>query len=141
MVERVRLPAPPPRKRGLTPGHRLSIGNRGPAVKAEKRFLTAALINELARIVDPKRRMTNTHKIVEKLVSLAAVGDLTAIKDIFDRIEGKPAQSITQEIVGKDGGPIRTITANMSIEEAERVYQDTINGVYLTNGSMNGKIP
>jgi molecular chaperone GrpE (heat shock protein) len=42
--------------------------------------------------------------LAEKLVDAVANGDLQAIKELGDRIDGKPAQAIT----GADGGPLET---------------------------------
>ena len=45
--------------------------------------------------------------IAERLLDKAAEGDMTAIKELGDRLDGRPAQSIT----GADGGPIVIIQA------------------------------
>mgnify|MGYP001590169695 CR=1 FL=1 len=45
-------------------------------------------------------------KIAEKTVMKAAEGDMMAIREIGDRLDGKPTQQT--EITGKDGGPIET---------------------------------
>ena len=42
-------------------------------------------------------------EIATKLIEKALDGDMAAIKEIGDRIDGKPAQ----EIMGEDGGPIQ----------------------------------
>lgn len=47
-------------------------------------------------------------EIADKLVALATEGDMQAIKEIGDRLDGKPAQSM--EIGGPDGGPLETVT-------------------------------
>jgi len=41
-------------------------------------------------------------KLAKKLVDKAEEGDIQCLREVGDRIEGKPAQSI----VGEDGGPI-----------------------------------
>lgn len=41
--------------------------------------------------------------LAEKLLLLADAGDISALKELGDRIEGKPAQAIT----GADGGPLQ----------------------------------
>jgi len=41
--------------------------------------------------------------VVAKLVDKAIDGDVTAIREIADRVDGKPAQAVT----GPDGGPIQ----------------------------------
>jgi hypothetical protein len=44
--------------------------------------------------------------IVRKLVDKAELdGDLPATKELFDRIEGKAAQSVA--VTGQDGGPVK----------------------------------
>lgn len=53
--------------------------------------------------------------IVDKLIDQAVDGDKTAAGMIFDRVDGKPEQSI--EASGPDGGPI-------PIERIERVITD-----------------
>jgi ribosomal protein L17 len=40
--------------------------------------------------------------IADKLIDLAAEGDMAAIRELGDRLDGKPAQAIT----GADGGPL-----------------------------------
>jgi hypothetical protein len=44
--------------------------------------------------------------LADKLVEAAASGEAWAIKEIGDRLDGKPAQST--ELSGPDGGPILT---------------------------------
>ena len=44
-------------------------------------------------------------KVVETLFSSAGEGDVQAIKEIADRLDGKPAQAI----VGADGGPLEVV--------------------------------
>lgn len=43
-------------------------------------------------------------QIADKLIELAAEGDMQAIKELGDRIDGKPKQQT--EITGAEGGPI-----------------------------------
>jgi molecular chaperone GrpE (heat shock protein) len=42
--------------------------------------------------------------LAEKLIEAVSKGDLQALKEFGDRIDGKPAQAIT----GADGGPLET---------------------------------
>lgn len=51
--------------------------------------------------------------IAEELIKLCASGDLPALRELGDRLDGKPAQAIT----GADGGPLQ-------IEKIERVIVD-----------------
>lgn len=46
-------------------------------------------------------------KLAEKIVEKALDGDVPALREIGDRVEGKPAQAIT----GADGGPLVVIQA------------------------------
>lgn len=57
-------------------------------------------------------------KIADSLITEAMTGNIQAIKEIGDRIDGKPAQSI--EATGLDGGAIR-------LERIERVITDPAN--------------
>jgi len=43
---------------------------------------------------DSGKKTTYLNRIAAKVVSMAANGDAQAYKELFDRIEGKPAQSI-----------------------------------------------
>lgn len=52
-------------------------------------------------------------KIAEVVVTKALAGDKDAVKEIGDRLDGKPAQSIT----GADGGPVQ-------LESIRRVIVD-----------------
>lgn len=51
--------------------------------------------------------------IAETLLTKAADGDMTAIRELGDRLDGRPAQAIT----GADGGPIQ-------LEKIQRVIVD-----------------
>ena len=46
-------------------------------------------------------------RIADKLATLAEGGDLAAIRELADRLDGKPAQ--TQVHSDADGGPLRVI--------------------------------
>jgi len=54
-------------------------------------------------------------ELAEKLLSLCDEGDLAALKEMADRIEGKPAQSMT--LSGDEDAPLVT--------RIERVIQNT----------------
>lgn len=45
------------------------------------------------------------HRVVEKLVEKAEEGEIQAIREVFDRLEGKPAQAI----VGDGDEPIEHV--------------------------------
>lgn len=54
--------------------------------------------------------------IAKQLISNATEGKLDSIKEVADRLDGKPMQAT--EITGKDGGPIET--RELSDTEAAR---------------------
>jgi hypothetical protein len=127
MVARVTLEKPKSKGHRFTKGHRLSVGNAGNNldVRRRKRFLTEGLIHILT-IEDPKKRERLMDRMLKKYASLAVNGKGRAdvIRDIFDRVEGKPVQAV--ELTGKDGAAIKTITGQMTIEEAARAYAETV---------------
>lgn len=57
-------------------------------------------------------------KIADALIDKAAEGDIQAIKELGDRLDGKALQGL--EITGEDGGPVR-------LEKVERVIVDPAN--------------
>lgn len=76
------------------------------AANGRRTIMTDALMLALKREVDgldgkPTKRL---NMIAERLAEKAAEGDTQAIKEIFDRTEGKAAQAI--ELSGQGGGPI-----------------------------------
>ena len=76
-----------------------------PCGKRSSRPLTDALITRLMFPVDEKPRKgelrTAAHAIVEKLIERAVSGDLRAISEIYDRVEGKAIQTVKAEIEQK----------------------------------------
>jgi hypothetical protein len=64
-----------------------------------------ALLLEVSReVADPEngKKIKRLRLVARKLVDQAIAGDISAIREINDRIDGKVAQAIT----GEDGGPI-----------------------------------
>lgn len=47
------------------------------------------------------------NRLAEKLLDACEVGELPALKELGDRLDGKPAQSI--DLGNRDGDPFRTI--------------------------------
>jgi hypothetical protein len=74
------------------------MAGRPPAEKSFK----AALDKAIAQ--DPQA----LRKAADKLLAMAADGEAWAVKELADRLDGKPAQAIT----GKDGGPISVILSS-----------------------------
>lgn len=69
------------------------------------KILRDALVLELNRMTDAEdgAKIKKVNRIVHKLVDAAMDGKIDAIKEIFDRVEGKPTQAIS----GDDGGPLQ----------------------------------
>lgn len=73
-------------------GNKAAVGSGGPGSRTK--FLTEALISQLNEL-DPKTRKEKFHTLVAVLIRRAIKKeDAYAIKEIFDRVEGKPAQLI-----------------------------------------------
>jgi hypothetical protein len=122
--------------KGFEPGHKKSIGNRGPEFRALNRFITARIRAKLLEL-DPQTRAMNVHAMVDALFELAMQGGedgqplLGAIIAIMDRVEGKPAQAVIAEISGPGKGPI--VTVDTPLEELAERYGEMI-GAQSVNG-------
>ncbi len=84
---------------------RRAQGNSGPGLKGEKLWRDALRI-ELFR-PDEKHNVKRLQMIAAKVVDLAIAGDMDAIKEIGNRIDGKPNMSV--EHTGDGGGPIQYV--------------------------------
>lgn len=71
--------------------------------KANEQVFRHALMEKLNEL-DPKTGHKGIHRIAKKLMELAEDGDLGAIREVMDRVDGKPKQAI--EASGPDGGDI-----------------------------------
>lgn len=60
------------------------------------------LIEDALEELDQDQGMTYKVIVAKKLATMAAGGDLLAIKEINDRIDGKPKQAIDHTTNGKD---------------------------------------
>jgi len=96
------------KKRPLSPsafkkGNKVGVGNPGPSRPS---FLTQTLISQLNEI-DRHTGKEKMHSIAERLIQLAMggrykigrkwynfPGELSAIKEVFDRVQGRPVQSV-----------------------------------------------
>lgn len=112
---------------GLRPGHRKSVGNRGPMFKRAEKRIHAILADVLSRECKRVKGKTNAYVICEKMVEQAVGGDLGFIKEVWDRHVGKPVAPV--EVSGPNKGPVETIHSDHSDEMASQLYQDTLNGV------------
>jgi glutaminase len=91
-------------------------------LRKQKRFMTAALVEELIKSGDDEEGFLI--QITKKLLGLAASGEMAAIKEVFDRVEGKPVQAV--ELTGANQGPLMIINASMTPADAAREYARTL---------------
>jgi hypothetical protein len=75
-------------------------GNPNGRPKRDK-FLTQQLIAEL-RLIDPKTQVNRTRRVIQALIDKAEEGDVAAIREVLDRVEGK----VTQIIGGDEESPL-----------------------------------
>ncbi len=68
---------------------------------------------------------THRRKLAKRLLDLAHSDDesvaLAALKYIYDRVDGRPAETVHQEVTGKDGGPVEHIDYS-ALRAAELAY-------------------
>lgn len=88
-----------------------------------RRFITQQIISMLNE-VDRKTGDSNLRVMVRNVVTLAKAGDMQAVEFVTNRVEGKVPQAV--EVSGRDGAPIETITATMTLAEAARLYAMTV---------------
>lgn len=62
--------------------------------KSDKILRDALMIAVNREDMQDGKKVKRLHRIVEAVSMLAANGDMQAIKEVWDRIEGKPSQSI-----------------------------------------------
>jgi hypothetical protein len=94
-------------KTSFAKGHKAIAGAKGSNGQL-RRDMTVELISQLNEICarpDSKSKEVREvmHWVIKALLENAMRGDNTAILEIFDRLEGKPAQ----KLVGPDNGPVQ----------------------------------
>lgn len=68
--------------------------------------------------IDPETKKKKLLALADRMVAAALDGDIAAMREIGDRIEGKPAQAISHE--NADGSPISIVIATaIPIEAAD----------------------
>ena len=67
------------------------LGNQN----ARKGHWTEAITAAVQKEVDPATGRRKLHAIADKLIELAQDGDIQAMKEIGDRLDGKAAQAVT----------------------------------------------
>jgi hypothetical protein len=88
------------------------VGNQN--AKTAKRW-QSAITRALARAADGKGVEAGLDTLEDKLVGLAAAGEQWAIREVGDRLDGKPAQALIHQ-GDEDGGPVK-------VERIERVIR------------------
>lgn len=82
------------------------LGNRNAAkAKVWHAAIMRALETRDSSRIDGKKEID---ALAETLLNLVAAGDLAALKEFGDRLDGKPAQSVT--VGGDEANPVRTIS-------------------------------
>ena len=94
------------------------LGNQN----ARKRHWTEAITAAVQKEIDPATKRRKLHAIADKLIELAEAGDIQAMKEIGDRLDGKSAQQLA--ITGADDGPL--------VVEIVK-FKDTANGSSSTS--------
>lgn len=99
-------------------------GNPGGRTKRD--FVTQQLIAELGKVtVD---QVVKTRKVVCALIDKAIEGDVSAIREVFDRVEGKPIQTNENHNF--------TETARLTDDDIARLLSER-----LLNGGVGGGVP
>jgi hypothetical protein len=78
------------------------VGNQN---AAKAKIWHAAIMRALERRKPADERIKAIDELADKLLDLVAAGDLPALKEFGDRMDGKPAQAIIGG--GEDDPPIR----------------------------------
>lgn len=77
------------------------LGNRN---AAKAKVWHAAIMRALERRKPADERIQAIDELADKLLELVAQGDLAALKEFGDRMDGKPAQSVT--VAGDEDHPL-----------------------------------
>lgn len=79
------------------------VGNQN---AAKAKVWSAAIARALDRRMPADQRIKAIDELADKLIEKCLDGDLAALKELGDRLEGKPSQSVAVDGDG-EGGPIR----------------------------------
>lgn len=61
-------------------------------------------VRKASHAIDPKAKMRKLEQLANSLISAGLAGDVSALKEIGDRLDGKVPQAM--EHAGKGGGPL-----------------------------------
>ncbi len=106
------------------PGAGAPVGNQNPY---NGRLVKNAFINELAKTAKYGKSRSGTlaglEAIARKVINLAMKSSLPAAREVFDRVDGRPAQTI----IGDPENPVFfKNVSDMSDEELEQVARGTV---------------
>ena len=79
-------------------------GVKGRAGRKPTERVVKYFLSDILDEIDPDSGRKRIANICRQLIKEAETGDLNAIKEVFDRLEGKPVAP--KEISGPDGGEI-----------------------------------
>lgn len=117
-----RRKSPPPEQLERLRQHAFPPGVSGNPTGRPKEIMGAAYRRALLRKIpnDAEGRIV-ADAIAEKMITLGLKGDVRAIAEVTDRIDGKPQQAVT---LGGDGSNIPIEIASMTMEQKrQRVAQ------------------
>lgn len=89
------------------------IGNKN---AAKAKVWRAAIIRALERRKPADERIQAIDELADKLIELVAAGDLAALKEFGDRMDGKPAQAI---IGGDEDDPALKVLSEITIRAVD----------------------
>jgi hypothetical protein len=123
-------PPPPYRRKGnpnMVVGNQLAKGNRGypREVRLAKRFITECYRDKIFD-KDPATGKTYLELMCEANIRLAAAGALDYAKEVTNRLEGTPVQTV--EVSSRSTGAQIVITKDMSDREAQEAYKRILEG-------------
>ena len=89
--------------------------------KSDKMWRDALMV-AVKRLTDDGTKTKKLYRLADALIDKALAGDVSALKEIGDRLDGKPAQAV--ELGGIGGGAIKV--ENITAQEASRLMLATM---------------
>jgi hypothetical protein len=83
--------------------------NKGGAPTGNQNGKRGKLFYDALRVALVQEDRKSLRKITDKLVKAAEEGDAWAVKEIMDRMDGKPVN--TTELSGAEGSPLKLVVA------------------------------
>lgn len=118
-------------------GHTLSVGNRGGQIKKARRWATMSLVAQLDDPA-PGKDYSNMHAVIKALIRRARAGEITAIREVFNRVEGLPlARLDLRALLGGEVTSISAINQTKSLKDAAAVYAETMRQINASTGDLD----